>query len=106
VAVDKFGYKLPYGGIFGGVSAMTRQQFQRMNGFSNDFWGWGGEDDDISTRVTLAGYKISRYPVQIARYKMIKHMKESTNPVNTLVSFIIMSLLDYKILNALDVDTN
>lgn len=33
-------------------------------------------------RVTYAGYKISRYPANIARYKMIKHMHESKNPVN------------------------
>ncbi|KAI6182363.1 Beta-1,4-N-acetylgalactosaminyltransferase bre-4 [Aphelenchoides bicaudatus] len=81
VAVDKFAYKLPYGGIFGGVSAMTRQQYVKMNGFSNDYWGWGGED--ISTRVSLAGYKISRYPIKIARYKMIRHNHENeSNPVN------------------------
>src|SRR5690348_6420737 len=53
-----------------------------MNGFSNDYWGWGGEDDDFSTRVSLAGYSIVRYPTMIARYKMIKHMAESANPVN------------------------
>ncbi|KAI1709086.1 beta-1,4-N-acetylgalactosaminyltransferase bre-4 [Ditylenchus destructor] len=82
VAVDKFRYKLPYGTIFGGISAMTREQYIKMNGFSNDYWGWGGEDDDISTRVNLAGFSISRYPTMIARYKMIKHSKESTNPVN------------------------
>jgi len=32
--------------------------------------------------VSLAGYKISRYPAKIARYKMIKHSKEKENPVN------------------------
>uniref|UniRef100_A0A915AMD2 Beta-1,4-N-acetylgalactosaminyltransferase n=1 Tax=Parascaris univalens TaxID=6257 RepID=A0A915AMD2_PARUN len=82
VAVDKFDYKLPYGSIFGGISALTREQFEGINGFSNDYWGWGGEDDDLSTRVTLAGYKISRYPAEIARYKMIKHNSEKKNPVN------------------------
>lgn len=82
VAVDKFNYKLPYGSIFGGISALTREQFEGINGFSNDYWGWGGEDDDLSTRVTLAGYKISRYPAEIARYKMIKHNSEKKNPVN------------------------
>ncbi|GMT11980.1 hypothetical protein PFISCL1PPCAC_3277, partial [Pristionchus fissidentatus] len=67
VAVDKFNYQLPYGTIFGGVSAMTRDQMEKVNGFSNEFWGWGGEDDDLSTRVILAGFKISRYPAYIAR---------------------------------------
>uniref|UniRef100_A0A182MW45 Galactosyltransferase N-terminal domain-containing protein n=1 Tax=Anopheles culicifacies TaxID=139723 RepID=A0A182MW45_9DIPT len=48
VAVDTFCFKLPYNAIFGGVSAMTEKQFRMVNGFSNSFWGWGGEDDDMS----------------------------------------------------------
>jgi len=82
VAIDKFRYKLPYWSIFGGISAMSSEHYERMNGFSNDYWGWGGEDDDVSTRVSLAGLSISRYPTEIARYKMIKHTHDSSNPVN------------------------
>lgn len=82
VAVDKFGYQLPYSDIFGGISAMTKEQFTKINGFSNDYWGWGGEDDDLSSRVKLHGYHMSRYSADIARYKMIKHHQESSNPVN------------------------
>ena len=50
VAVDKFNYQLPYDGIFGGVSAMSVKHFNFVNGFSNQFWGWGGEDDDMAIR--------------------------------------------------------
>ncbi|KAK3852896.1 hypothetical protein Pcinc_040530 [Petrolisthes cinctipes] len=53
VAVDVFKYKLPYEDIFGGVSAMSVSQFQAVNGFSNKFWGWGGEDDDMHTPVLI-----------------------------------------------------
>uniref|UniRef100_A0A9J2P9I5 Beta-1,4-N-acetylgalactosaminyltransferase n=1 Tax=Ascaris lumbricoides TaxID=6252 RepID=A0A9J2P9I5_ASCLU len=38
--------------------------------------------DKFNYKVTLAGYKISRYPAEIARYKMIKHNSEKKNPVN------------------------
>ncbi|XP_052892736.1 beta-1,4-N-acetylgalactosaminyltransferase bre-4 [Anopheles moucheti] len=80
VAVDTFGFKLPYSTIFGGVSAMTEKQFRMVNGFSNSFWGWGGEDDDMSNRLKHVGFHIARYPVNIARYTMLNHKKEKANP--------------------------
>ena len=80
VAINIFLYRLPYENIFGGVSAMTVDQFRRVNGFSNKFWGWGGEDDDISYRLRQNNFYISRYPANIARYHMLKHSKEKANP--------------------------
>ncbi|NWR81564.1 B4GT3 galactosyltransferase, partial [Centropus unirufus] len=50
VAMNKFGYSLPYPQYFGGVSALTPDQYMKINGFPNEYWGWGGEDDDIATR--------------------------------------------------------
>lgn len=80
VAVDKFKYRLPYADLFGGVSAMSREQFHLVNGFSNVFWGWGGEDDDMANRIKAHGLHISRYPANVARYKMLTHKKEKANP--------------------------
>ncbi|XP_011146775.1 beta-1,4-N-acetylgalactosaminyltransferase bre-4 [Harpegnathos saltator] len=80
VAVDKFKYRLPYADLFGGVSAMSREHFQLVNGFSNVFWGWGGEDDDMANRIKAHGLHISRYPANVARYKMLLHKKEKANP--------------------------
>lgn len=80
VAIDVFNYRLPYETIFGGVSALTKKQFETINGFSNQFWGWGGEDDDMANRIAYHGYHVSRYPTNIARYKMMKHKKDDPNP--------------------------
>lgn len=44
------------------------------------FWGWGGEDDDMSNRIRFLGYHISRYPMNIARYTMLSHTKAKPNP--------------------------
>ncbi|XP_041729211.1 beta-1,4-galactosyltransferase 3 [Coregonus clupeaformis] len=82
IAMDKFGYKLPYKMYFGGVSALSPLHYLKMNGFPNNYWGWGGEDDDIGVRVSLGGMFISRPSVKVGRYKMIKHKLDKGNDVN------------------------
>ncbi|XGW05305.1 hypothetical protein V3C99_016015 [Haemonchus contortus] len=83
VAINKFNYKLFYQEMFGTSSALTKDQFNKTNGFSNRYWGWGGEDDDMYKRVIYAGYKVDRYNETVARYTMIKHEHEpKANPIN------------------------
>ena len=67
VAMNKFHYKLPYKTYFGGVSAMSVKHFKLVNGFSNQFWGWGGEDDDMAKRVRMNNLQVTRYSPDIAR---------------------------------------
>ena len=43
----------------GGIVLM-RKDFVHINGFPNDFWGWGGEDDEFGDRVRDAGIPIER----------------------------------------------
>lgn len=35
---------------FGGVTIFSADQYREINGYSNDMWGWGGEDDDAMDR--------------------------------------------------------
>ncbi|XP_029956091.1 beta-1,4-galactosyltransferase 4-like [Salarias fasciatus] len=67
---------------FGGVTALTREQFFQVNGFSNSYWGWGCEDDDLYVRVKLQKMKMVRAPKDIARYKMVFHTRDKGNEVN------------------------
>lgn len=46
-SIDVFRYNLPYLSLFGGVVAIQSAHFQEINGMSNLFYGWGGEDDDF-----------------------------------------------------------
>ncbi|KAG2456861.1 B4GT4 galactosyltransferase, partial [Polypterus senegalus] len=80
--VDREIVKLRYKGYFGGVTAMTREQFLKVNGFSNTYWGWGAEDDDLRIRVELQRMKIVRPPPEVARYTMIFHTRDKGNEVN------------------------
>lgn len=57
-SVNTFRYNLPYTGLFGGAIALTRKQFEAANGFSNVFYGWGGEDDDFYSRLQARGLKV------------------------------------------------
>uniref|UniRef100_A0A8C8RN40 Beta-1,4-galactosyltransferase n=1 Tax=Pelusios castaneus TaxID=367368 RepID=A0A8C8RN40_9SAUR len=59
--------------FFGGVSGLTVEQFKKINGFPNAFWGWGGEDDDLWNRVHYAGYNVTRPEGDLGKYKSIPH---------------------------------
>ncbi|CAH1799029.1 unnamed protein product [Owenia fusiformis] len=77
MAIDEMGYKLAYDELVGGVLNMRTEHFLRVNGYSNLYWGWGAEDDDMAYRIMHVGLKIIRPPEMIARYKMIRHTKRS-----------------------------
>lgn len=40
---------------FGGVTLFPKESFQIINGYSNDYWGWGFEDDDLFKRCVDKG---------------------------------------------------
>ena len=41
---------------FAGVVTISKEQVFAANGFSNEYWGWGKEDDDLHFRLLLAGH--------------------------------------------------
>lgn len=36
---------------FGGIVAFNSEMFNEINGYPNNFWGWGGEDDELLKRT-------------------------------------------------------
>jgi hypothetical protein len=68
---------------FGGVTALSTGDFLQINGFSNVFWGWGGEDNDLLERIRFHNMTETRtldqYPTLVqmgwARYKTLVHQK-------------------------------
>lgn len=49
-AINTWRYQLKYLTAFGGAIAMLQKHFHQINGFSNKYFGWGGEDDDLIKR--------------------------------------------------------
>jgi N-terminal region of glycosyl transferase group 7/N-terminal domain of galactosyltransferase len=41
---------------FSGAISIRKEQAFAANGYSNEYWGWGKEDDDFFFRLLLAGY--------------------------------------------------
>ncbi|KAK5601389.1 Beta-1,4-galactosyltransferase 1 [Crenichthys baileyi] len=82
VSMDKFGFRLPYNQYFGGVSSMSKEQYLKINGFPNNYWGWGGEDDDIYNRLASKGMSISRPSGEVGKCRMIRHNRDRQNEPN------------------------
>ena len=53
--LSKYGYGLGYDQYFGGVVLFTKEQAYQTNGYSNEYWDWGQEDDDLFWRCYFEG---------------------------------------------------
>jgi hypothetical protein len=67
---EQFNYRMPFRDYFGGVTIMNKQDFLKCNGFPNEFWGWGAEDDELLRRVKDAKIRVLR---RNCRFKSLKH---------------------------------
>ena len=75
-------YVSTYDAAFGGVSLFTTEHFRRINGFSNLYWGWGLEDDDLLKRCNSAKLPTAR---RYGRYRSQWHTPKTDKPfVGTL----------------------
>lgn len=70
--------------FFGGVLFMTREAFQKVNGFPNQCWGWGGEDDIIRNRIVSARVPLVDACTLVphsALYTELDHEHQGHNPL-------------------------
>ncbi len=49
-----------YSGSVGGITKFKGSDFVDINGFPNDFWGWGHEDKDFMNRILFYNKNITR----------------------------------------------
>ena len=58
---------------FGGIVAIRQEHFEKANGFSNKFFGWGGEDDDFRQRLIHTVISFFSGVLQLHRYDQTLH---------------------------------
>jgi hypothetical protein len=75
----KFNVKFQEMSLYGGVTAMTPYQYKFINGYSNQYWGWGCEDEDLSFRLNNANFVIEESDEQTGRFTMIQHKRDRGN---------------------------
>lgn len=66
--------------LYGGVTGMTPKQYNYLNGYSNQYWGWGCEDEDMAIRIENANMSIIE--TANGRFTMIKHERDTGNGNN------------------------
>eukprot|EP00117_Sycon_ciliatum_P033120 scpid50787/ scgid25552/ Beta-1,4-N-acetylgalactosaminyltransferase bre-4; Bacillus thuringiensis toxin-resistant protein 4; Beta-4-GalNAcT len=71
-AIDWYGWKLANEWSDGGVCMFRTQTFEHINGFSNRFFGWGGEDNDLRNRLESRNITFHRRPKSVGRYVALK----------------------------------
>jgi len=62
------GERVTFDEYFGGVTLFPTLEFMKVNGYSNEYWGWGYEDDDLLWRCSQVGLKLNTKRIPISSY--------------------------------------
>ncbi|XP_067628510.1 beta-1,4-galactosyltransferase 7 [Eurosta solidaginis] len=60
IAAPELHPKYHYETFVGGILLVRVEQFEKVNGMSNKYWGWGLEDDEFYVRIRDAGMRVTR----------------------------------------------
>lgn len=64
--------------FFGGVCSLTTEQFETLDGYPNNFWGWGGEDEELYHRIV--DYDMTILNPITGGFKELEHIHTKTMP--------------------------
>jgi hypothetical protein len=63
--ISQMDYELKYHEYFGGAVLFTKEHVEATNGYSNNYWDWGMEDDDLFWRCHVEGLTNNTYLTHI-----------------------------------------
>lgn len=61
---DNYVGKVIFDEYFGGVTLFPMDDFRKINGYSNNYWGWGYEDNDLLLRCEKNEIKLDRLRIK------------------------------------------
>lgn len=79
--VPKEEHKYNFDAYFGGVVGLTDEIYQKINGYPNNFFGWGGEDDSLYNRISANN--IEMYRPTTGGYELAIHDAPTTSEINS-----------------------
>jgi hypothetical protein len=85
-------YSLPYDEYFGGATLFSKEHFQEVNGYSNEYWGVGYEDYDLLLRCVVKSLSV--------RTELETQMLKTYGNFNGMNSYIEIPSNNAKIKNA------
>lgn len=62
--ISQMDYQLKYHEYFGGAVLFSKEHLEATNGYSNDYWDWGMEDDDLFWRCHKEGLTNNTYLIE------------------------------------------
>lgn len=72
VRTSQFNYQNVHQASLGGAFMITMSDYKNINGYSNLFLGWGGEDDNFGERV---GDRMQKLSPSVGHYKALDHKR-------------------------------
>jgi hypothetical protein len=70
--------KYDYPKFLGGVLSMSIADIEKINGFPNNFWGWGGEDDALRNRLERKNIKVLQPEIRNEGFRELTHLDTKT----------------------------
>ena len=64
--------------FLGGVLSMSMDDIRKTNGFPNNFWGWGGEDDALRNRIKAKKLEVYQPTMRGEGFRELAHVDTRT----------------------------
>ncbi len=77
-------YESPRDSLLGSNFSMCKSDLEAVNGFNEEYEGWGSEDSDLDFRIKLNGVRVRNLRNKVIQYHLIHPKRNSSDNRNRL----------------------